>query len=219
MLLHMIDHMMENDDKSLMRAVVAGDLNAFVSLMDRYVELVSRTSFRILCDRGDSEKIASDLFIRVWKEAGKYDMSRPLIEWILGMTCRMCRMELFRRRLSSLFSSHPEVYVTSPPTGVPQDDYMIKQVWEIYCRASRKMSSSQRVVFVLSELEGLSGQEVHFITGMSSYSIRYALVRARELIKTDSYRSYVSLLRNIDSELTDRDKVEQSVLRKLVKPN
>ena len=45
--------MVERGDMTLMKEVAYGSMDAFEELMDRYLDLVSRTSFRILCDRRD----------------------------------------------------------------------------------------------------------------------------------------------------------------------
>ena len=54
---------LDRSDLSLLRDVTCGNYEAFAELMDRYLALVSRTSFRILCDRNDSESVTIDVFV------------------------------------------------------------------------------------------------------------------------------------------------------------
>lgn len=175
-------------DAALMRAVAAGDPEAFQEIMDRYLALVSRTSFRILCERKDSEFVTVEVFSRVWNDAADYNPSRPLSEWLLAMTCRICRLRVFRRTVLWILAIRTDIYVTSPPKIPWEDDYISKQAWEIYCRASLKLTSRQRVVYTLCELEGLSVSQVHYITGLRPSVITYALTKARERVKSELKR-------------------------------
>ena len=52
-----------------MGAVALGLQDALKVVLDRYMPMVSRTSYRILCDRDDSEDVTQEVFIRVWKNA------------------------------------------------------------------------------------------------------------------------------------------------------
>lgn len=176
------------EDASLMKNVVRGDTESFARIVDRYLPLVSRTSFRILCDRKDSEHVTEEVFQRAWENAGDYDLEMSVSEWLLKITCRLCRLRITRRRLLWLLAIRPDIYVTSAPVTDSPDDYIGKKAWEIYCRASVKLTPRQRIVFTLCELEGMTKCDVHRITGYSRFSVRHSLFVAREKIKTELER-------------------------------
>lgn len=176
------------NDAALMRAVAAGDPGAFQEVKERYLDLVSRTSFRILCDREDSETVTVQVFCRILDYASDYDGCRPLTEWILAATCRLCHIRLIRRMFLRIFALFPDVYVTSSPELPWEDDYISKKAWEIYCRSCMKLSYRQRVIYILCELEGMSVSQVHYITGLRPSSILYCLEKARERIKKELNR-------------------------------
>ena len=56
----------DRSDIALIKDVSYGNLEAFDELMNRYLDLVSRTSFRILCDRKDSEYVTARVFVSLW---------------------------------------------------------------------------------------------------------------------------------------------------------
>ena len=183
-----MDDINNTRDAALMRAVAAGDPESFHEIMNRYLPIVSRTSFRILCDRPDSEYVTVEVFSRVWSNAADYDGTRPFYEWILAMTCRLCRQRVFWRMMLRVLAIRPDIYVTSPPRTPWEDDYISKQAWEIFCRASLKLTSRQRIVYTLCELECLSVSQVHYITGLRPSSITYSLMQARERVKSELKR-------------------------------
>ena len=50
-------------DMALLKEVSRGNEAAFAVLLDRYMEVVSRNAFRIMCDREDSEAVTRKVFI------------------------------------------------------------------------------------------------------------------------------------------------------------
>lgn len=173
-------------DAVLMRDISTGRQDALKVLMDRYMPMVSRTSFRILCDFSDSGIVTSDTFIRVWKDASAFDGSMALSVWLLRITCGLCHRRLRRRRLLDLVSIRPDVYEASAPAPPsPDEDYITRETWAIFCRASHELSSKQRVVFTLRQLEGFSTEETALITGMSFDNIRQNLHIARQRLRQE----------------------------------
>ena len=82
-----------------------------------------------------------------------------------------------------LFSSGPAVYDASAPAALsPEEDFITKETWAIFCRASSVLSPKHRTVFVLKDLEGLSTEDIVSITGMTSGQIKSHLDLARKRI-------------------------------------
>lgn len=173
-------------DAALMGAVALGWQDALDQVLDRYMGMVSRTSYRILCDRNDSEDITREVFIKVWKKASDFDGRCSLSTWIYGITCELCYGRLRRRKVLSLFANTPSLFETSAPMALsPEEDFITKLAWEIFCRASRQLSPKQRAVFTLADLEGLDAEEVEAVTGMTPEEIKTDLYIARKKIRQE----------------------------------
>ena len=84
--------MADRGDMTLMRDVSDGNAESFKELMNRYLDMVSRTSFRILCDRTDSEFVTEKVFVTLWNDVLEYDDSLTVGEWLLRLTYRECRI-------------------------------------------------------------------------------------------------------------------------------
>ena len=176
-------------DASLIREVVLGRREALKVIMDRYMTMVSRTAYRIMCDRPDSEDITREVFIMVWRNASSYDGRYSVSAWLYGITCNICLKRLRRRRIMELFSIRPSVYELSAPAAMsPEEDFITKETWAIFCRASLELSPRQRIVFTLLDLEGLSAEEVISITGMTADHIKDNLHIARKKIRQELER-------------------------------
>jgi RNA polymerase sigma-70 factor (ECF subfamily) len=174
---------------SLIREVALGRQEALKVIMDRYMSMVSRTAYRIMCDRPDSEDITKAVFMKVWRNASSYDGRYSVSTWLYRITCNLCFDRLHRRRILELFSIRPSVYESSAPAAMsPEEDFITKETWAIFCRASQELSPKQRTVFTLHDLEGLSVEEVISITGMTADQIKDNLHIARKKIRQELER-------------------------------
>ena len=211
------------EDRVLLKGVLHGSVPAFKKLMAEYIPLVSRTSYRIMCDRSDSEYITREVFIMLWHDPLFFMYEHTLPDALLRKTCTLCRMRLMRRRMYKLFSIYPEVFVVSTPTVPSADEYITRQAWEIFCRASGNCSETQRVLYCLCELEGLSLKEAAYVGRYPEFIVEDALETARRKVKEelevygriDDYKSYVYFLRRVEDQLTDKGRIQNSIIQDL----
>ena len=203
-----------------MYSIGCGDLRALKHLVDEYLDLVLRTSFRILCDRKDSETVTQDVFLHAWNNSETFDGSVPLESWILHHTCRYSRLRIVRRRIMYIFGERPDLFVTTAPKVPTYDDYVTKQAWELYCRISVDMSVTHRILFSLCVLEGISEKDAAQITGISRRRISSLITAAeskfrKELIRlgcSDDYYRYIGFLRKVAEGLTEHDSIKRIIM-------
>ena len=177
------------NDLALMGAVALGYQDALNMVLDRYMLMVSRASYRILCDRDDSEDITREVFVRVWTKASDFDGRCKLSIWIYHIICNLCLSRLRWRRVLSVLSITPPLYELSAPLAIsPEEDFVTKETWEIFCRASQHLSPIQRTVYTLIDLEGLDMEDVEAITGLAEDQIKGNLRMARKKIRQELER-------------------------------
>lgn len=173
-------------DDVLTREISQGRYDAFLAIMNRYIPLVSRTSYRILCSLEESKEVTVEVFIRLLKNPSEYVRSYRLPIVLLHITCDLCRRRLFAQRLSSLFVNHLSLYeFSSLAESSDDEDFATKASWAIFCRASQEMSSMQRIVYSLIELEGISTHDVTLIIDKNADLIRKTLNMARKQIRRE----------------------------------
>lgn len=214
-------HLDELGDISLLKDVARGRKDAFMVLIDRYVELVSRISFRILCDREDSEAVTVKVFGSLWHDVLDFDDRYSLREWIIRKTCVQCRMRIVRRRCLRVFGVRTDVFVEASPKVWNEDDFVTKQAWELYCRASSHMTPLQSVVYTLCELEDMLQEDVSRLLGLTHFRISLAFQRGVEKVRSElghfhkenDYDRYVGFLKKVAESLTDKEKLTNSILR------
>lgn len=191
----------------------------FRHLMSAYIGLVSRTSFRILCDRKDSDHVTVQVFTFMWKAYADGRSGMSVRDWLLRYTCLLSRLKITARRVMYIAGKHPDLFVSSRPRVEDYDDYLTAQAWEVFCRASTAMTPVQRIVFVLVSLEGLDVRKVAAITGLFRFRVRLAYARAivrvrqelRRFGKEGDYERFVGFMRKVSDGLEDLDALESEV--------
>src|SRR3989442_10483208 len=86
------------DDLRLMQLVGRGDTGAFEQIIERHQRLVAGTVARMLGSNSDVEDIAQQVFIRVWKSAGRYVPRAKFTTWLLKITRNLVFNELRRSK-------------------------------------------------------------------------------------------------------------------------
>lgn len=72
-------------DAQAVKDVAKGGMRALGLLMDRYGDMVYRLALSVLCDRDEADDVAQEVFIKVWKNASRYDPAYSFSTWV----CRM----------------------------------------------------------------------------------------------------------------------------------
>ena len=149
------------EDEILVRRVAAGDERALGGLYDRYAGLVYGAGTRYLGDRGQAEDLVQDVFLSVWRNAGRFDPSRASFStWVYRIT-RNRATDLIRRRRARVRTVNGGL---PPDPGEPDPSGSLSRGFDVVAALGR-LSPSHREVLVLAYFEGLSQREISARTG------------------------------------------------------
>src|ERR1700724_1057520 len=106
------------EDLPSMNLVGRGDTDAFEQLIERHQALVTGTIARMLGSNSDVEDIAQQVFIRVWKSAGRYVARAKFTTWLMKITRNLVFNEMRRAK------RHPHLPVQINPEAdeIPSKD-------------------------------------------------------------------------------------------------
>src|SRR6185503_11509089 len=88
-------------DAALMLRVKQGDAAAFTQLVDKYKQPVMNLAYRTLRDVTEAEDLAQNVFVQVYKSAGRYQPAAKFSTWLFTIARNLCLNEIRRR------SRHP----------------------------------------------------------------------------------------------------------------
>jgi RNA polymerase sigma-70 factor (ECF subfamily) len=107
-----------DEEAALVRRCLHGDANAIGDLVGRYQGPVYGLCVRLLQDRHEAEDVSQEVFLRVFRSLKRWDPTRPLKPWIMGITVNRCRTCLAQRQ------RQPELapYLQDTAPGKPAED-------------------------------------------------------------------------------------------------
>lgn len=173
-------------DLDLMQRVAANDPAAVAELYDRFGSLVYRLAFQAMPTRADAEDAVQEIFIRLWRTAGRYDPKRAaLVTWVMLISRRhlvdRLRRAKARVRPTTLDERQTQPVAETALVGasVERDERMAALLQRI-----NRLPDLQRTVVTRAYLGGQTlrqiGEELNTPIGTIKSALSRALVRLRE---------------------------------------
>src|SRR5438128_11538649 len=152
------------EDVRLMRLVSRGDMRAFEEIIERHQSLVAGTVARMLGSNSDAEDIAQQVFIRVWKSAGRYVPRAKFTTWLLKITRNLVFNELRRAKRHAHVPLQPEAGAEDPPLKdeanlAPDVSLLEGELQRTIEGAILQLPETQRMALVLRRYEQLSYEQ------------------------------------------------------------
>ncbi|WP_236002806.1 RNA polymerase sigma factor [Luteirhabdus pelagi] len=172
----------EDKDIELVLRVREGDLNAFRTLVDLYKDKSLSLAASIVKNPALAEDIVQDVFMKVYKNIGKFKFKSSFATWIYRIVVNTCYSELKRKSNTSLNTENDqtlrEIGHAEQPlqlTGEDQRKYIQK--------AMKMLRPDEALVLRLFYLCEMSLKEIEAITKSNSSKIRVDLYRGRKNLK------------------------------------
>jgi RNA polymerase sigma-70 factor (ECF subfamily) len=172
------------DDVTLVARVRDGNTHAFRFLVDKYRNLVWHMVLRMIDRREDAEDLCQDVFLRVFRDIGKFRGDAKLSTWIGSIAYHVCIDHLRRNKRDLVTAVEQFTPAMLAKVDIPEniggmDRTAIKKLVH---RVIDAMPYNYRIVITLFHLEGFSYREIEVITGMPEGTIKSYLNRGRQII-------------------------------------
>lgn len=177
----------QDQDRSCMERVRAGDTRALEELYDRHSGLLYSAALRIVARAADAEEVLQEAWLQAWNRADSYDAGRgAVVAWLLTLV-RSRSIDRLRTRASrqrveqAVADDPPSRAVEEPPARVAH-----RQLHERVTAALAALAPQQRQVLELAYFGGLSQSEIASRLGAPLGTVkswaRQGLLRLRELV-------------------------------------
>jgi RNA polymerase sigma-70 factor (ECF subfamily) len=177
-----------SEDAELVARICSGDLGAFEFLYHKYKTRLYRTALAITGDRGASEEILQDTFVRAYAAMGRADGSVSLSPWLhriaVNLSCNWVRRN--RQRLVTLDTWLDRLVVPAVSTEHVAESIELGQIVR---EALAGLGINQRAVLVLFYVLGFSLSEIALIldcpVGTVKSRLHYACKALRRKLNQD----------------------------------
>ncbi len=178
----------ELDDGQVVMRHLAGESQAFGTLVDRYQTRLLNFVNRTIGDRERAEDLVQEVFIRVFRHLHRFDQTKKFSTWIYTIASNLAKNELRNRSRNPLvlfqtikknWEADHRPLQFEDTTARPDDLYRKRFLKDAVDQCVQRLPEHHREVFVLRELEGKSYQEIAEITGCNLGTVKSRLNRAR----------------------------------------
>jgi len=164
-------------DKTLIRAVFAGDKAAYETLYDRYAPLVRAVCYDMTGNLADAQDLAQDVFMRAYEKLDRLRDPERFGNWLVGIArlrCKEWRRQRLRSRNKNVGLNDDQAVAPEPP-----DDSRIELLREMITTLPEK----ERLALHTFYLQGNSADNAHRIMGLSRSGFYRVLDRARKRLE------------------------------------
>lgn len=177
--------MVGHDETSLIAAAQGGDLSAFNELVLLYQDAVYTVTYRIMGDPDSAADAAQDAFITAYRRLETY-RGGNFRAWLLRVATNTCYDSLRyhkRRPAVALDDLMGEDYDDGPPIpdpiATPEQTMQNAELSEAIQNCINGLNDDQRIVLVMSDIEGYPYQDIADSTGVQLGTVKSRLSRAR----------------------------------------
>lgn len=176
------------DDDRLLARLAGGDQSAVGELYDRYGRQVYSLAFRMLGEAAAAEDVTQEVFVKVWRQAGRFDPERGrAASWILHIAYTTAvdgvrqRARATPGRYEELGPDQPDLSSTDPAEGA-EVAVMGAQVRA----ALMRLPAEQRQALELSYFGALSHSEI-----AGRLAVPLGTVKGRIRLGLEALRTYL----------------------------
>ena len=168
-----------------------GNFNNFRKLVEVTSPFAYSVAFRMLVDEDQAKDVVQETMITIWQKLKKIKSAEVYKTWIYRIVVNKCYDQLRKRKRNPEFVADELTWelISNRLSEGPSADLENKETAQIISLLTNKLSPKQKAVFILSDLEEMSNDEISEITGISKSAVKANLHYARKNIfeKVEKY--------------------------------
>ena len=179
------------DDNDIVHRVIAGDINAFGFLVQKYQgHILSVVGNHV--PHNQTEEVAHDVFVKAYQSLLTFKFKGGFKQWLSAIAVRTCydfwRKEYRSREIPMSSCSEEdrsclERVMANQLNQITFEKNLHKETIELLGRALDRLSPENRMVLEMVYLEGISIKEAADLLGWSVANVKIRLFRSRKKLR------------------------------------
>jgi RNA polymerase sigma-70 factor (ECF subfamily) len=176
------------DEQALIASARKGDTRAFNQLVMLYQSMVYNLAYRILGDPDAAADATQDAFLKAFKAMRRF-RGGSFKAWLLRIVTNACYDQLRKKQrrptqsLDDLPVEQDHVQYLRDPAEHPDERLERQELNDLIQAGIETLPPEQRVVLVLSDVQGLSYQEIAEAASLSLGTVKSRLSRGRAKLR------------------------------------
>jgi RNA polymerase sigma factor (sigma-70 family) len=167
-----------DEEKQVIAMCLAGDIETFAMLVNRYEANVKALAWNITGSSEDAREISQDTFLQAFQNLRLFDQNKPFKNWILGITIKR---SLDKIRKQKTFLNFFKQYSREVPTAKEE----IRPIEEspIFHPLLKRLNERERTALSLQVNENYTAKEIGQLLNCSENSVRVTLFKAKKKLR------------------------------------
>ena len=182
---------MNKSDEELIKQYQQGNEEAWEMLYVKYKKPVFNFAWRLLENRADAEDIAADIFLKLFKDADRFNPIAKFSTWLFTITRNACissirkRKKTFSLSFRNKKSGKDEIWEFPDERDKPDEVVEKKDQAKFVKRAISRLPHNQKEVIILREYHDMSYMEISEVLALSLENVKILIFRSRETLRKE----------------------------------
>jgi RNA polymerase sigma-70 factor, ECF subfamily len=182
---------MQESDRSVVRAVLAGDMDAYGGLVRAHSAAVFRVALRITGNEADAEEIVQEAFLRGYQRLESFQHRSAFGTWIYRIAVNCALNRIGQPSIEAEFrlgeeSDPEEKTVQVAGRGAdPEQSLLSREIGAAQEMAMQRLTPTEKTAFVLRHLEDRSTSEIAEVLGIAPNTAKQAVFRAVQKLRRE----------------------------------
>ena len=182
---------MQENDHSIVQAVLAGNKDAYGALVRTHGATVFRVAFRIAGNEADAEEIVQEAFLRGYQRLESFQQRSAFGTWIyrIAVNCALDRIN--RSEIKAEYQpgeesdSEQKTVQVAARDADPERSLLSREISAVQAMAMQRLTPTEKAAFVLRHHEERSISEIADVLGISPNAVKQAVFRAVQKLRRE----------------------------------
>lgn len=180
---------MEGNDHSILRAVLAGDKDAYGELVARHSSTVFRVAYRITGNEADADEVVQEAFLRGYQRLRDFELRSQFSTWIYRIAVNCALNMINKKKLDATYQiaeeadpTQQQVQVADTSAG-PERLLISREIETLQAEAMRNLTPTERTAFILRHMEDRTTSEIASTLNIAPNAAKQAVFRAVQKLR------------------------------------
>lgn len=169
---------MDNDDRTIVDRVRAGEREAFAEIVARYRRPIFNMVLRLVGDYDDAVEVTQMAFVAAYEKLETYDPEYRFFSWLYRIAYNTALNDIKRRKRTVRLGS-----VLLASNSNPETEFVRGERDDFLHRALQAVDMDHRVVLILRHFIGFRYREIMGILDISEHTLKFRLHVARRKLR------------------------------------
>ena len=172
---------MESSEINRINRILQGEPQLYGEIISAYKNAVFSLCYRMVYQKQEAEDLSQEVFLKVYRNLGKYNQKMKFSTWILSIARNTC-IDYLRKNRGENVPLEEGIRTSEVPISA-EEAYLYKEQKQEIERAISALPEEYRLLITLYHQQGQSYKEITEILNMPMSLVKNRLHRGRKMLK------------------------------------